>query len=531
VKKIKELVKKIKYIHVFWSFFYLLIFSILIHNGFSYLDPDFGWHLKVGEEINRTYEVPEKNIYNYTYTDNWVDHEWLSNYLIFHGYQEMGYPILVIIFAILIILVLIVLNYQVQKHSLKKITPYLVAVFQLLAVIAALPHFGVRIQEVALLFVLLVLTIINQYQKKQDWRILLLLPPLLYLWSCLHGSFLIGFFILFSWIFIKIFEKITKKTSFLQIFDHSEIISAKKIFYFFIFTTASFIATLITPYGPDLYNFLNGYRNNAYLSIITEWLPQSALPLHFYQLAYLAIGLTAVFLYFSSQKQKIKIWKIFLLIVFAVLSFKSRRHFPLFIVVSFGFIIEIYSNFFQEIKNSYFYLLRYLIIFCLVVVIFIQLFSTRFTNTPVESYCKDYPCAGVNFLKNNPEYLNQNIFNHYGWGGFLIWDLPNKLLFIDGRLPQVSFANWTFIEEYRDFFSTNKPVQEKLTKYNIGLVLIPQKDDYYQPKKWEKFLFTIKNQKLKPINKLREHLDGSSNWQVIYEDNVSKIYFYQPEKH
>ena len=83
---------KIPFKAVFWIFFYFFIFCLLLRNGFSYLDPDFGWHLQVGKEIALSAQGPSQNIYNYTYTGTWVDHEWLSNYFIFKIIAKIDRP-------------------------------------------------------------------------------------------------------------------------------------------------------------------------------------------------------------------------------------------------------------------------------------------------------------------------------------------------------------------------------------------------------------------------------------------------------
>ena len=83
----------------------------------------------------------------------------------------------------------------------------------------------------------------------------------------------------------------------------------------------------------------------------------------------------------------------------------------------------------------------------------IVLFTNKITiiQNPFNSFCQNYPCGAVKFLKNNPQYHNLKIFNDYNYGGYLIWTCPNIKLFIDGRLPQYDFAGHTLMEEYYEF--------------------------------------------------------------------------------
>ena len=62
----------------------LLFLAMLFHNSFSYLDPDFGWHYQVGQEIWQEKQVPlvENHIFPIA-GKSWVDHEWLANLFIY----------------------------------------------------------------------------------------------------------------------------------------------------------------------------------------------------------------------------------------------------------------------------------------------------------------------------------------------------------------------------------------------------------------------------------------------------------------
>lgn len=524
-----EKLRKIKFVNIFWSLFYGLIFLVLLNNGFNYLDPDLGWHLKVGQEISLNRQVPSVNHYNYTYTGNWVDHEWLSDLLSYLAFNNWGYEFLVFFFAALITLTFIILNIFVSKKlSDKTLFPF-IAIFQLLGIFASLPHFGVRMQGFGVLFLLLLLIIIDLYDRRGEKRYLFFLPLIFLFWANLHASFILGLFICFAWLGIRIGERLLllakNRLHFLKL---DKVLSADKIKHFFYFTLLSLGATLINPYTYKLYSFLGGYKNRAYLSLIQEWLPQYRFPLHYDQLIYLALGAVVLLftIYQALKKQnKIELWPFFLTFLFLILSFKSKRHFPLFVIASFLPLISFYGNFFKGLNiKGYQHLLRGLVILCLLLVGLSQALSINFIKQPFTSFCGNYPCQAVEFIKNNNEYQQSNLLNAYDWGGFLIWTMPEKKIFIDGRLPQVKYANKTFIEEYRRFFKEKEDKTNLLNQYNIDLVLIRTKEEPLQLKKWEKVFFQIKSEKLNAKNYLRDYLEASSEWKQVYQDKTASIY-------
>jgi len=67
--------------------FLLIIFVIFLIRGGVFLDPDFGWHLRVGEIIQES-GFPKTDPLSFTMpTFGFVDHEWLTNISISYIYS------------------------------------------------------------------------------------------------------------------------------------------------------------------------------------------------------------------------------------------------------------------------------------------------------------------------------------------------------------------------------------------------------------------------------------------------------------
>jgi len=516
-----------------WLLFYILILAVLLKHSFSYLDPDFGWHLQVGQEISKTWSVPSLNQYNYTFTGNWVDHEWLSNFIIYEIYSHWGYISLSLIFALVVVLGFLLLRRQVRFLGLPG-SNVMIAIFQFFGLLACSPHFGVRVQELGWLFLIILLLIIEKYEQRRRYLYLVFLIPVFYAWSCLHGSFTLGIFLLFAYLAVKIFEKIWRSSRFnkLAIFNNS--LTWREIIYFTVFLSLALVATMLTPYGLNLYDFLGGYTNTFYLKHIQEWLPQYYYPFLYYQLVYLAVATLAFGLYLynswlSVKKYPINLWRVFLFIFFLGLAFKSRRHFPLFFVATFPLIIESYLNDLaikqHDSEEIYSKIIKFFLaggLICTAAAMFLKI---NFINQPFTYFSKKYPRDAVVFLRQNKTYSEANIFNSYGWGGYLIAVWPEKKLFIDGRLPQVKFAGQTFLEEYAEFMKKDADFAGKLKQYAIQTVLIQTKDPEVNVKNWEKLFFGINENDLTDPNYFRKYLEESPEWQVVYQDETSIIYF------
>lgn len=523
--------KKIKFSRIIWFFFYLLVFVILFKNSYSYLDPDLGWHLKAGEHISLTGEVSRENFYNYTFSGDWVNHEWLIDWLSFEIYTNLNYLVLSILFALVIVVFLIFLNIYTRRLS-GPAASLPIAIFQLLGLYACLPHFGVRMQEFSVFFLFLELIIINDFRHRADKWVLAWLMPLFLIWVNIHGSFLFGLSILIVWILIELLQKLFNRIKKINCYLEPSKLLGKDLIIASLFLVLAVGATLVNPYGASLYAFLGEYKNTAYLGLIAEWLPLYAFPIGYLKLIYLGLLSAAwlLYLYEVVRRKEIKLnwWQFSLFILFLILAFKSKRNFPLALAATFPFFIHILVNLFnwEAIKKAGSNIkIRGLLVLCLSLSIISLAISVPYQKQPFIGFCGQFPCQAVKFLHDNREYDDYKIFNDYNWGGYLIWVYPERQLFIDGRLPQAPFAGKTFIEEYKEFFKKDVDKAAKFAQYDIRLALLPAKDKPLNIKKWEKIFFRISDEDLKVNNYLRDYLNSAADWEKIYEDGTALIYF------
>ncbi|MFH0923284.1 MAG: hypothetical protein V1825_00975 [Candidatus Falkowbacteria bacterium] len=525
---------------IFCVLFYIFVFLFLLKNSYNYLDPDLGWHLKVGERIMTEKQVPSINYYNYTLNNKkWVDHEWLSNAGMYLLYKNFGYASLNFLFALVLLTALIILNVFTKKLlPRERGTPFFIFLLQFLGLMAMLPHIGVRIQEITILNLLLLIILIHRYEKTKNLKILFVLPCFFYFWACLHAGFLIGLFILVLWMAVRLAELFIKKYWNPSFLDFNHDLKIRHIKNVFLFSVLSALATLITPYGLELYSFLSGYKDTYYLKHIQEWLPIYYTPIMLWQLLYESIAAVAIILValFSiktkGREYKINLWQMAVSALFLILAMKSKRHFPLFFIASFSMMTGFFSSYLKiprEImpreKSKPMLFVKIYVIAGLFLVSFLLLARMNFTRDPFASFCGSYPCEAVEFLKSNPRYHDLNIFNTYGWGGYLIWVWPEKQLFIDGRLPQYEFAGHTMMEEYHEFFNEDEnEINNKLKQYDIKLVLL--KKDRPRKLNWfEEYILQMNQEKInKKENELENFLDNSNSWRKIYSDNTSYIY-------
>jgi hypothetical protein len=87
--------------------------------------------------------------------------------------------------------------------------------------------------------------------------------------------------------------------------------------------------------------------------------------------------------------------------------------------------------------------------------------------------------------------LPSRMFNDYGWGGEIIWQLPDQPTFIDGRMPHWYVDNRSLLKDYSTIDRVNQKWYETITRYDIQWFFISSQSPLAAaleqlPDKWEK---------------------------------------------
>ena len=524
--------KRIKFLHYILPVLAIGFLSVfLLKNSFSYSDLDLGWHLRVGQDIINSQLVSSVNNYNYTlFNIPWVDHEWFLNLVmakVYNNFTSLGLHLM----FLLVILLVFYLTWRRASKFLgnSRFNKYLSFILLFFGIWASQAHLGIRVQEFGLLGLIILLGIIDNYPRNR--KIIYYIPLLFLFWANIHASFILGLALLITYCGYLYIAPYLNRIKFLQVFslpvlkkkDKNRVLGVLLL---------SVVASLINPYGVTLYSFLSGYSNSFYMSYIREWQGQFFLPLHYSQLIYLAFSATGVLLWFFLEKRtkiKIKLWDLGIFLLFFILAWRSRRHFPLFVASSLPLLALFYQEIFKSIWQSFSSQMKLVILSfttvsiffsCLAIIIYLPL-----KQNVIDDFCGiRYPCAAVSYLKTHPDTKNDRLFSEYNWGGYLLWAYPEKQLFIDGRMPQVVYKDHSILEEYLEFRKSEEDAERMLNEYKINLVLIKKNQTVLSLKPWLKILMSINETDLAGSDYLKDYLLSAQHWRPVFQDNLSIIF-------
>jgi hypothetical protein len=108
-----------------------------------------------------------------------------------------------------------------------------------------------------------------------------------------------------------------------------------------------------------------------------------------------------------------------------------------------------------------------------------------------------FPAAAVNYLHERTDVVRGEMFNDYGWGGYLIRYLPGRRVFVDGRND---FYGEGLLREFSEVFYLEPGWEKVLDKYNVGWTILPR------------------------AHALNMLLALRTDWRLAYTDDVATIY-------
>lgn len=445
---------------------FMVLFLIAIF--FIYLlppiDTDLGWHLRYGEHIWKTHAVWKTNEIGFFLKNyQWAHSRNLSQLLIFIVFNYFGFWGLTLLNALVMTLVFL---FVYRSYSKRIIFLILSSIFIFL-ISNAVTNLGLRSQ----LFTFLGISFLFYYlltNQNFTWKRIFPFPLIFLVWANLHGGFILGFVLLAFTLLEKIIlKKVLRK-------------EAGQILKLTIAIIASFLSTLINPFGVKTYSEI--FRHSWYPlnKLIAEWLPPSKtsvfLILTSVSLVFLGLIIQKNFSSFLKKKRSIFLalnWLFFLFF-----AMKAKRHLPLFGLASIHFLAHIFSIKKTKPSSCFLFSRKAAIFAVLALSILYRLKNLPDLSKGWDSICRlsrwPLPCAAVEHLKTSPKAC-PHIFNAYEWGGFLAWHLPQSKTFVDGRMPA-----WPTSERkspytiYLEIIQAKEGFEEKLDQYQADCLFISQ---------------------------------------------------------
>lgn len=473
------------------------------------LDLDLGWHLKYGEYFFKNGHVLMENIYSSVWPGYpWVQASWGYDLLLYQIYNHFGFFGISLAGALTTVLIFYLITKPLKNPTFFIL---LLLLFVFVTQAGALYQAAFRSQTPsALVFTIILISVSAKLLFQSKSRLISFLyyalPLQFLIWANLHGGFLLGFVIIgLIWISIGILLilNFVKNTQFIPITYKTYVLFSLLIF-------ISFLVTFINPWDIRLHLESLRHSTNPNLMLIEEWQPRI-----YYPFDAILTGLVAIFTFFTALKRK-KATDIPYLVAFSGMTYFafSANRFAL----PFGIMSVYYlSHSIPSVKFLYKNTYQTLFIFISILLIAIDLIGyqrffyipdPRITQFNWEYYCdilQDCSNGITKIMQENPP--SGNGIHPYNYGGYLIWNMPQIKVFVDGRM-----AAW------QDDDGKTPPVYEVTGLADNSAPLFFTKLNPHYNFKWA-IVYTNT-----PLQTYLENQTASGKWIQQYQDKFYSYY-------
>jgi hypothetical protein len=413
------------------------------------------WHLKNGEIIFTTHTIPLADIFSYTSNHQaLVPQEWLSQLVIYSAYRCGGFSGLMLLLCLLSSALLVSGYLLCRLYSGNAKVAFLGAM--------AIWFFGtigfaIRPQSIAYLLLVAELAVIH-LGRTHNPRWFLLLPVLFAVWINCHGSFMLGIVVACvllssSFLRVEIGPLVTRPWS-------------QRCRGMFALALALSVAALfLNPVGIKqiLYPFDTMLNMPILFSQVEEWAP---LQMTDARGVGLLLALLICFLPAAARRTELYWDELILLAMGAWLAFGHIRMLSIFGILAAPILSRQLSTSWDTYDPSDDRMWPNAVVMGMsLVALWLAFPSARNLARQVD---ENSPVKAVEFLRAN--HLSGPMLNDYGFGGYLIWAVPQYPVMMDGRTDMYEWSG--FLAEYGNWALMHTDPNQLPDKYKVNFCLL-----------------------------------------------------------
>src|SRR5438067_9272097 len=398
------------------------------------LDPDLWWHLANGRLIVATASIPHLDVYSFSAAGQaWVMHEWLADLAMFGLHQLGGLPLLVGVFAAIVMAAAICLYWLLARAGLH---PTASVALTLVGALAGSTAWGARPQVLNSLLTGVLMIGLVRYRSGRlaAW----MLPLLIWGWANLHSGFIVGLIVSGLFLAGEAFDAWRGRLASMP-WQRIRLLAAA-------IGVATLLA-LLNPFGIQTLLFPLGTLTSALSqNNIQEWASPD-----FHSLAGLLFEAIVFLMLAGLATRRVLLRSSEWLVAFALLylAFASQRHVPLFVIGAAPLngrcaqaLLELGGSVLPGVRRSGPPRPRVAVgAVNLVLLIALGAGMVAYRALPnlepggqAQAIAQSLPVQATDALLSTGRPVR--VFNYYDHGGYLVWRLfpSGGRVFIDGRV-------------------------------------------------------------------------------------------------
>lgn len=401
--------------------FFLLVVAIALSQD-AVIDPDIGWHLRTAAWMLDSGTVPRTDPFSaYGQDRPWVAYSWLYDLFLYWTERQLGVMAAVVITTLMSVGIALVQLATVRRFSTN---PVVVIGLTVLGMVAMGPVLRTpRPWLFSILFYLLELRILLDARDRGRHAAVWWLPVVFLAWANLHIQFVYG---------LVVFGVATldfRRTGLIQSSSVRAVHNGFTYGRWLLLITLCISATLLTPYSIDLYRTLyEVIRQTGIYQSISEMRAMSFRHLSDWS----ALCLTVAAAYSMGRNKDSDLFLRILFVMGLFVSYRAARDIWFLMPVA---VYLIASYVAKKNGGRPFTITGWQKAGALLVVMLGSVMLAKHRKVDEaelkSAVAKTYPESAVHFVKTH--HYPGPLYNHFNWGGYLIWQLPEIPVSIDGR--------------------------------------------------------------------------------------------------
>ena len=487
-------------VDLLWIISVIAIFTFLV-SLIPLFPNDFWWHLKIGEIIYTTGEIPRTNMFSWTLGRDYpyVYGAWLGEFLFYIFYKIGGVPFIVFIRNILALLSFLLIGIEAKRRCNSwRIAGFVV----MIACVIGSNNTVLRPQNFAWIPFVIFYIFLSRFSDKAlrpSW--LFVLPFTMAFWVNVHGSFILGIVLLGIFVIGELIRKLIKQEGSLE---------WKQLGWLLVTGFLTFLSSLANPEFYKIYIYVNKLvTDKSVNSLSLEW--KSPVP-DSYPMIVFFLSILLMIVIFIYTSHRITPTEILLILAFIWESWSGVRY-----VFWYGIVVmPILARPIKGLIKKPGWLAvppPKMVNLIIAIVLFIPVIVVQpwfVDHLPLpQGYAKNVirnsgfgpllekytPIGAAKYLKQHP---GGKLWNDMVFGSFLIWYAPEQSIFADTRTELYDYPYWL------DYVRVCNGVRsiELLEQYGVDRVL----------------LNTAGQPELKLL------LEKNPSWKLEYSDEISQIW-------
>jgi hypothetical protein len=498
------------------SFGLLGVFLILVFFASSYKisgDDDFFWHLATGRYIVENKVVPDKDVFGHiTAGQEWIPFEWGWDVLSYGLYSVGGYNAILAFRSLAFCFIFFLLYMLLRKF---KVNSFLAILMLSVLLTAIMDRLSPRPHIITYIFFVLLLYILHSYkylEREKYSKKLYFIPLIFLIWANSHMGVLAGGLILFIYTISETIIYLKPSYATVEIKALTKI----ELRNLWVISIVSALMLLVNPHGFSTFAYAYSHTKMKMLESVNEWQSpmSSKIDFGFIITLYKIFLFSGIFVLYYAFKKK-DIYFALMFTGFAIYSVRAIRFtvdyemiMAFFIIVSLNYVI-------LSVKDVKFRNLLDGNVLKGILGIFLIYIISQIPSNAIYEKIQYYRISGwgingdfipvqmFDFIRENK--ISGTPFNHFGTGGYMVWNFPGEKNFIDSRN-----LNDEIFNEYNSIMVMSPGFEKKLEERGVDYIVYLDPDLIRRPNDLKRLVTS--------------YFSTNPGWKLVFWDDKSMLF-------